>query len=141
MNRKRCGDVFYFAAFLLQTIENKQRFIGQVMTSKSPVRSCEDVDETALSYAEVKALATGNPHIKEKMDLEVSVSRLKLVKANFLSQKYALEDRLLKQYPRDVKRIEEQIAGYTADIAQYEQNKSGEFAGIPSCRASSVSNE
>ena len=81
-----------FDSYMWQTIENKQKFIGQVMTSESPVRSCEDVDETALSYAEVKALATGNPYIKEKMDLEVSVSRLKLVKANFLSQKYSLEE-------------------------------------------------
>ena len=119
-----------FDSYMWQTIENKQRFIGQVMTSKAPVRSCEDVDETALSYAEVKALATGNPHIKEKMDLEISVSRLKLVKANFLSQKYALEDRLLKQYPRDVKIIEERIAGYTHDIARYEQHKSEEFGGM-----------
>ena len=119
-----------FDSYMWQTIENKQRFIGQIMTSKSPVRSCEDVDETALSYAEVKALATGNPYIKEKMDLEVSVSRLKLVKANFLSQKYALEDRLLKQYPRDVKIIEERIAGYTHDIARYEQHKSEEFGSM-----------
>ena len=119
-----------FDSYMWQTIENKQKFIGQIMTSKSPVRSCEDVDETALSYAEVKALATGNPHIKEKMDLEVSVSRLKLVKANFLSQKYALEDRLLKQYPRDAKIIEERIAGYTEDIARYEQHKTEEFGGM-----------
>ena len=119
-----------FDSYMWQTIENKQKFIGQVMTSKSPVRSCEDVDETALSYAEVKALATGNPYIKEKMDLEVSVSRLKLVKANFLSQKYSLEDRLLKQYPRDVKMLEERITGYDADIARYEQNKSDEFPGM-----------
>ena len=119
-----------FDSYMWQTIENKQKFIGQVMTSKSPVRSCEDVDETALSYAEVKALATGNPYIKEKMDLEVSVSRLKLVKANFLSQKYSLEDRLLKQYPRDMKMLEERITGYDADIARYEQNKSDEFPGM-----------
>ena len=119
-----------FDSYMWQTIENKQKFIGQIMTSKSPVRSCEDVDETALSYAEVKALATGNPHIKEKMDLEVSVSRLKLVKANFLSQKYALEDRLLKGFPRDIKIIEERIAGYTEDIKRYEQNKTEEFSGM-----------
>ncbi|MBQ3098163.1 MAG: helicase, partial [Kiritimatiellae bacterium] len=119
-----------FDSYMWQTIENKQKFIGQIMTSKSPVRSCEDVDETALSYAEVKALATGNPYIKEKMDLEVSVSRLKLVKANFLSQKYALEDRLLKGFPRDIKIIEERIAGYTEDIKRYEQNKTEEFSGM-----------
>ena len=106
------------------------------MTSKSPVRSCEDVDETALSYAEVKALATGNPHIKEKMDLEVSVSRLKLIKANFLSQKYALEDRLLKVYPKEVRRMEERIEGYTADITRYEQNKMEGFAGMQVCGTS-----
>ena len=122
-----------FDSYMWQTIENKQKFIGQVMTSKSPVRSCEDVDETALSYAEVKALATGNPYIKEKMDLEVSVSRLKLIKANFLSQKYALEDRLLKAYPRDVKKTEERIAGYSADILRYEQHKSEDFAGMEIC--------
>ena len=122
-----------FDSYMWQTIENKQKFIGQFMTSKSPVRSCEDVDETALSYAEVKALATGNPYIKEKMDLEVSVSRLKLVKANFLSQKYALEDRLLKTYPREVKRCEERIAGYTEDIVRYEQHKTEDFAGMTVC--------
>jgi len=122
-----------FDSYMWQTIENKQKFIGQIMTSKSPVRSCEDVDETALSYAEVKALATGNPYIKEKMDLEVSVSRLKLVKANFLSQKYALEDRLLKTYPREVKRCEERIAGYIEDIARYEQHKTEDFAGMTVC--------
>ena len=122
-----------FDSYMWQTIENKQKFIGQIMTSKSPVRSCEDVDETALSYAEVKALATGNPYIKEKMDLEVSVSRLKLVKANFLSQTYALEDRLLKTYPREVKRCEERIAGYTEDIVRYEQHKTEDFAGMTVC--------
>ena len=122
-----------FDSYMWQTIEHKQKFIGQIMTSKSPVRSCEDVDETALSYAEVKALATGNPFIKEKMDLEVSVSRLKLVKSNFLSQKYALEDRLLKQYPQDVRRSEERIQGFTADAAMYEQHKSEEFPGMTVC--------
>ena len=125
-----------FDSYMWQTIENKQKFIGQIMTSKSPVRSCEDVDETALSYAEVKALATGNPHIKEKMDLEVSVSRLKLIKANFLSQKYALEDRLLKVYPKEVRRTEERIEGYTADITRYEQNKMEGFAGMQVCGTS-----
>ena len=125
-----------FDSYMWQTIENKQKFIGQIMTSKSPVRSCEDVDETALSYAEVKALATGNPHIKEKMDLEVSVSRLKLIKANFLSQKYALEDRLLKVYPKEVRRTEERIEGYTADITRYEQNKMESFAGMQVCGTS-----
>ncbi|WP_368294549.1 DEAD/DEAH box helicase family protein [Dehalobacter sp. TBBPA1] len=112
-----------FDAYLYQILENKQRFISQIMTSKSPVRSAEDIDETALSYAEVKALATGNPHIKEKMDLDIQVSKLKLLKANHLSQRYALEDRLLKQYPQQIKLTEERIAGYEKDIALYEQHR------------------
>lgn len=103
-------------------MENKQRFISQIMTSKSPVRSAEDIDETALSYAEVKALATGNPLIKEKMDLDIQVSKLKLLKANHLSQRYALEDRLLKHFPRQIKSTEERIAGYEKDIARYERH-------------------
>ena len=85
-----------FDSYSWQLIENKQKFIGQIMTSKSPVRSCEDVDEAALSYAEVKALATGNPYIKEKMDLDIQVSKLKLMKANHTSQKYRLEDNIAK---------------------------------------------
>jgi len=105
-----------FDAYLYQLVENKQRFISQIMTSKSPVRSAEDIDETALSYAEIKALATGNPHIKEKMDLDVEVARLKMLKANHLSQKYALEDQLIKFFPRQIKQAEERIAGYKADI-------------------------
>lgn len=92
------------------------------MTSKSPVRSAEDIDETALSYAEVKALATGNPYIKEKMDLDIQVSKLKLLKANHLSQKYALEDRLLKHYPQQIKSTEERIARYEKDLALYEKH-------------------
>lgn len=122
-----------FDAYMWQTIESKQKFISQIMTSKSPVRSCEDIDETALSYAEVKALATGNPHIKEKMDLEIDVSRLKLVKANYQSQKYAMEDRLLKQFPREVKTTEERIEGYKSDIAVFENHKGEEFAGMTLC--------
>lgn len=86
------------------------------MTSKSPVRSAEDVDEQALSYAEIKALATGNPYIKEKMDLDVAVSKLKLLKQNHLSQKYALEDKIIKFYPQEIKRFEERIDGYNSDI-------------------------
>ena len=113
-----------------QTIENKQKFISQIMTSKSPVRSCEDIDETALSYAEVKALATGNPYIKEKMDTEVVVARLKLLKANHQSQRYSLEDRLIKHFPREIQRIEERIAGLKADIAVFEQYKDDEFSMI-----------
>ncbi|WP_415537736.1 DEAD/DEAH box helicase family protein [Dehalobacter sp. 4CP] len=111
-----------FDAYLYQILENKQRFISQIMTSKSPVRSAEDIDETALSYAEVKALATGNPFIKEKMDLDIQVSKLKLLKANHLSQRYALEDRLLKQYPKQIKSIEERLAGYEKDLARYERH-------------------
>ncbi len=110
-----------FDAYLYQIIENKQRFISQIMTSKSPVRSAEDIDETALSYAEVKALATGNPFIKEKMDLDIQVSKLKLLKANHLSQRYALEDKLYKHFPQQIKSAEERIAGYEKDIAKYER--------------------
>ena len=88
-----------FDSYLYQLVEGKQKFIGQIMTSKSPVRSCEDIDETALSYAEIKALCTGNPHIKEKMDLDIDVQRLRLLKANHLSQRYALEDRSSKNCP------------------------------------------
>ena len=122
-----------FDSYMWQTIENKQKFISQIMTSKSPVRSCEDVDETALSYAEIKALATGNPHIKEKMDLEIEVSRLKLVKANYLSQKYALEDSLLKHYPKEIRLTQERIKGYQADIALYQRHKTEEFPGMVLC--------
>ena len=106
-----------------QLIENKQKFIGQIMTSKSPVRSCEDIDETALSYAEVKALATGNVHIKEKMDLEIQVSKLKLLKANHTSQRYRLEDAILKQYPKQLAFWKERKTGYQADIQTYEKSK------------------
>ena len=115
-----------FDAYLYQILENKQRFISQIMTSKSPVRSTEDIDETALSYAEVKALSTGNPFIKEKMDLDIQVSKLKLLKANHLSQRYALEDRLLKHYPQQIKSAEERIAGYKKDIVLYRQHSSPE---------------
>lgn len=118
-----------FDAYLYQILENKQRFISQIMTSKSPVRSAEDIDETALSYAEVKALATGNPLIKEKMDLDIQVSKLKLLKANHLSQRYALEDRLLKHYPQQIKSAEERIAGYEKDLALYEHHSASKSAG------------
>ena len=119
-----------FDSYMWQTIESKQKFISQIMTSKSPVRSCEDVDETALSYAEIKALATGNPYIREKMDLEIEVSRLKLVKANYLSQKYMLEDSLLKHYPQEIRLTQERINGYEADIALYGRHKSEDFPGM-----------
>jgi N12 class adenine-specific DNA methylase len=118
-----------FDAYLYQILENKQRFISQIMTGKSPVRSAEDIDETALSYAEVKALATGNPYIKEKMDLDIQVSKLKLLKANHLSQRYALEDRLLKHYPQQIKSTEERIAGYKKDIAILERHSALEPDG------------
>ena len=131
-----------FDAYLYQILENKQRFISQIMTSKSPVRSAEDIDEAALSYAEVKALATGNPHIKEKMDLDIQVSRLRLLKANHLSQQYALEDRIFKQFPQQIKSTEERIAGYEKDYALYanhytketsvekENHEDGKFTGM-----------
>lgn len=112
-----------FDSYSWQLIENKQKFIGQIMTSKSPVRSCEDIDEAALTYAEVKALATGNPYIKEKMDLDIQVSKLKLLKANHTSQKYHLEDSIVKQYPVQIASIKEQLAGYQADIQTYKQSK------------------
>ena len=93
------------------------------MTSKSPVRSCEDVDEAALSYAEVKALATGNPYIKEKMDLDIQVSKLKLMKANHTSQKYRLEDNITQHYPHQIAIFKERIEGFTADMEKYAKNK------------------
>ena len=119
-----------FDSYMWQTIEAKQKFIGQIMTSKSPARACEDVDETALTYAEVKALATGNPHIKEKMDLEVQVSKLKLLKSNYLSMRYSLEDRLLKKVPHDIRLTEENIAGCEADMNLYTLHKVDGFAGM-----------
>ena len=105
-----------------QVIENKQKFISQIMTSKSPVRSCEDVDEAALTYAEVKALATGNPYIKEKMDLDIQVSKLKLMKGNHTSQKYRLEDDILKRYPQQIATLKERISGMEADIQTAKAN-------------------
>lgn len=111
-----------FDSYLYQLVEGKQKFIGQIMASKSPVRSAEDIDETALSYAEIKALCAGNPHIKEKMDLDIEVSRLKLLKANHLSQRYALEDQIIKEFPQKIKSLEQRIEGYKADMAQLAQN-------------------
>ena len=112
-----------FDSYSWQLIENKQKFIGQIMTSKSPVRSCEDVDEAALSYAEVKALATGNPYIKEKMDLDIQVSRLKLMKANHTSQKYRLEDNITQHYPQQIAHLKESVEGFSKDIQRYKRNK------------------
>lgn len=111
-----------FDSYLYQLVESKQKFIGQIMTSKSPVRSAEDIDETALSYAEIKALCAGNPHIKEKMDLDIDVSRLKLLKANHLSQRYSLEDQILKEFPQRIRSLEQRIDGYQADIDQRKRN-------------------
>jgi hypothetical protein len=101
-----------FDSYLFQLIENKQRFVAQIMTSKLPVRSAEDVDEQALSYAEIKALATGNPLIIEKCKLEMDVNKLKILHASHLNQKYALEDKILKECPREIKRLTGLIAGY-----------------------------
>ena len=111
-----------FDSYLYQLVEGKQKFIGQIMTSKSPVRSCEDIDETALSYAEIKALCTGNPHIKEKMDLDIDVQRLRLLKANHLSQRYALEDQIIKELPQEIAKYEQYIEGYTSDMARLKEN-------------------
>lgn len=111
-----------FDSYLYQLVENKQKFIGQIMTSKSPVRSAEDVDEQALSYAEIKMLATGNPYIKEKMDLDIEVAKLKLLKSNHLSQKYALEDKILKEFPIRISSLEQRIVAVKADIAFAEQH-------------------
>ena len=112
-----------FDSYSWQVLENKQKFIGQIMTGKSPVRSCEDVDETALNYAEVKALATGNPYIKEKMDLDIQVSRLRIMKGNHTSQKYRLEDKIARDYPAQIASLRELVAGYRADIQTYARNK------------------
>ena len=106
-----------FDSYLYQMVENKQKFIGQIMTSKSPVRSAEDIDETALSYAEIKALCTGNPLIKERMDLDIDVQRLRLLKSSYLSQKYALEDKIAKYLPQEIRQYEQRIEGYGADAA------------------------
>ena len=109
-------------AFEIWEQTKEQKFIGQIMTSKSPVRSCEDVDEAALTYAEVKALATGNPYIKEKMDLDIQVSKLKLMKANHTSQKYRLEDNIAKHYPQQITILKERISGMQADIQAAKAN-------------------
>ena len=111
-----------FDSYLYQLVESKQKFIGQIMTSKSPVRSAEDIDETALSYAELKALCAGNPLIKEKMDLDIAVQRLKLLKASHLSQRYALEDRIIKSFPKQIAELEQRIDAYYADMQILEEN-------------------
>ena len=105
-----------FDAFLWQTLENKQKFISQIMTSKSPVRSCEDVDEAALSYAEIKALCAGDPRIKEKMDLDIEVSRLRLMKADHETRRFDLEDQVRKGFPKKIRQSQERIEGYQKDL-------------------------
>lgn len=117
-----------FDAYLYQLVENKQKFISQIMTSKSPVRSAEDIDEASLSYAEIKALASGNPKIKEKMDLDIQVNKLKLAKANYLSEKYDLEDKIIKYYPSKISTLKERIDSYEKDIA--ETCEAPEFSGM-----------
>ena len=111
-----------FDAYLYQLVENKQKFISQIMTSKSPVRSADDIDEVSLSYSEIKALATGNPLIKEKMDLDIQVSKLKLLKSNFLSEKYDLEDKIATYYPAEILKTQSLIEGYKNDIKHCEEN-------------------
>ena len=121
-----------FDSYLFQTLENKQRFISQIMTSKSPVRSCEDVDEQALSYAEIKALCAGNPLIKEKMDLDVQVAKLKVLKADHQSQKFRLQDKLLTKFPADIQETNAYIAGVKADAQLADAHPQGkeEFCGM-----------
>jgi hypothetical protein len=121
-----------FDAYLWQTVESKQKFISQIMTSKSPVRSCEDVDETALSYAEIKALCAGNPLIREKMDLDIDVARLKLLKAEHQSQQYRLEDDLLRYFPESIEKNKGYIKGFEKDmgtLAEHPHPKDG-FSGM-----------
>ena len=111
-----------FDAYLYQLVEGKQKFASQIMTSKSPVRSAEDIDETALSYAEIKMLATGNPYIKEKMDLDIQVQKLKLLKSNFLSEKYRLEDKIIKHYPQQITSLQNKIEGLKQDVETAKQH-------------------
>ena len=112
-----------FDSYMWQLIENKQKFISQIMTSKAPVRSCEDVDEAALSYAEVKALATGNPAVKEKIALDVDVAKLKLLKANHMNNQYRLEDDIARNFPQQIAKLTEIIDSYKADIAHFSEYK------------------
>ncbi len=121
-----------FDSYLWQTVETKQRFISQIMTSKSPVRTCEDVDEAALSYAEIKALCAGDPRIKERMELDVEVSKLKTMKANHQSQQFRLQDNLTKHFPRQIKETQEELAALQADkaTALAHQHPSAGFIGM-----------
>ena len=120
-----------FDAYLWQTVENKQKFISQIMTSKSPVRSCEDVDEAALSYAEIKALCAGNPKIKEKMDLDIDVAKLKLLKANHQSNQYRMEDNLLKYFPENIEKNKGFIKGFEQDLKTLSENTPAEGKFLP----------
>ena len=120
-----------FDAYLYQIIENKQKFISQIMTSKSPARSVEDIDEVALSYAEIKALAVGNPYIKEKMDLDIQVSKLQLLKQSFLSQKYEMEDKAVRYFPNEIRQCEQRIADYESDIALTKENTPPDREAFP----------
>ena len=115
-----------FDSYLYQMVENKQRFISQVFTSKAPARVMQEIDDVVLSYNEIKALATGNPQIIERANLETEVNKLKMLRASFLSQKYELEDKVLKYYPKEIQQYEERIAGYTADIARRDKNTPAE---------------
>lgn len=119
-----------FDAYLYQLVEGKQKFASQIMTSKTPVRIADDIDEAALSYAEIKMLATGNPYIKEKMDLDIQVQKLELLKSNFMSTKYELEDKISKYYPQEILKGETVIAGLQADINVVNVKKSDEFSGM-----------
>lgn len=119
-----------FDAYLYQLVEGKQKFASQIMTSKSPARIAEDIDETALSYAEIKMLATGNPYIKEKMDLDIQVQKLELLKSSFNSVKYELEDKIIKYYPQKILETETVIEGLKADIKIANSNKSDKFTGL-----------
>ena len=127
-----------FDAYLYQVIENKQKFISQIMTSKSPARTVDDIDEVALSYAEIKALATGNPYIKEKMDLDIQVSKLQLLKQSFLSQRYEMEDKVTKTFPQEIKRLNESIEAYEEDIAQVKAHTPKDRDVFPPMRISGV---
>ncbi len=120
-----------FDAYLYQVIENKQKFISQVMTSKNPARSIEDIDEVALSYAEIKALAAGNPNVKEKMDLDIQVSKLQLLKQSFLSQKYEMQDKVIKYFPRKIREKEEKIENYQQDIEQVRAHTPNDREAFP----------
>ena len=120
-----------FDAYMYQLIENKQKYIGQIMTSKNPARSVEDIDEVALSYAEIKALAADNPYIREKMELDIQVSKLQLLKQSFLSQRYEMEDKVTRGFPKDIKIQEQNITAYQADIAQVQGHTSPDRAAFP----------